>query len=439
MMITHILILLLSVAKTAAHAGHEHVFTGESYCHGAIIPGVWTADNTFLFADWNDATVYEYRTRDRGYTAIHQFEQGKPLAIAELDGNVLLLNDDMTIYTNFLNNLQNTDLVANGIYQCLGNRIRTSETHLYTMSAATGTICQFDLAANTLTLVHEYTSPWPAHMLWPDDGVAYIAFDLIHENNTVVGFAYYWNRDPKVITTVGLAYNNGTRKDLFPDGIYHAQPNHNKQHGGGDVLVRDHLVYVFTGEGDNPDIPPPHPQDPTNLNGKVITVPLDAHNAPEHTITAVGLRHPWSVAVDPHSGNIFVGDVGRNLYEEITLLPPDSYQTGRINFGWPGAFLPRLRRESSSTKVTNIPYPCPIALAQSGCAIGSQSSRPTSQSPHTHNASTPPTTSSSNPSSQASTHAIYATDRRDSTLHKTSPYPSQCLPASPSPSSPSLP
>lgn len=47
---------------------------------------------------------------------------------------------------------------------------------------------------------------------------------------------------------------------------------------------------------------------------------------------ARGLRNPWRMAVDPVSGNIFVGDVGDRSWEEIDMIP---FGYGGSNFGWP--------------------------------------------------------------------------------------------------------
>jgi hypothetical protein len=46
----------------------------------------------------------------------------------------------------------------------------------------------------------------------------------------------------------------------------------------------------------------------------------------------LGLRNPWRYSFDRGTGDLFIGDVGQNAYEEISYLPAGS--PGGANFGW---------------------------------------------------------------------------------------------------------
>jgi mono/diheme cytochrome c family protein len=73
-------------------------------------------------------------------------------------------------------------------------------------------------------------------------------------------------------------------------------------------------------------IPPDNPflGATTNANGSAVdTVHLRAE------FYAIGMRHPWRFSVDPVTGEIWVGIVGQDLYEEIDLLKKGG------NYGWP--------------------------------------------------------------------------------------------------------
>jgi glucose/arabinose dehydrogenase len=48
-------------------------------------------------------------------------------------------------------------------------------------------------------------------------------------------------------------------------------------------------------------------------------------------IWAVGLRNAWRFSVDPKTGDLWVGDVGQNRFEEIDRLPVG---VGGLNLGW---------------------------------------------------------------------------------------------------------
>lgn len=85
--------------------------------------------------------------------------------------------------------------------------------------------------------------------------------------------------------------------------------------------------------------------DPTGLNGSLIRIDPESGeglpgnpmygslDANERRIVAYGFRNPFRFAIDPASGEIFVGNVGWGTYEEIdrfTTTASDAY-----NSGWP--------------------------------------------------------------------------------------------------------
>ncbi|WP_344691518.1 PA14 domain-containing protein [Blastococcus jejuensis] len=87
------------------------------------------------------------------------------------------------------------------------------------------------------------------------------------------------------------------------------------------------------------------PADPVTLDGTVIRVSPDtgaalpdnpnvgATNANAQRIVAYGLRNPFRITTRPGTGEIWLGDVGWNTWEEINRIADP---TARVtNFGWP--------------------------------------------------------------------------------------------------------
>jgi glucose/arabinose dehydrogenase len=84
--------------------------------------------------------------------------------------------------------------------------------------------------------------------------------------------------------------------------------------------------------------------DTTGLGGTLIRIDRDGNPAPGNPffdsgtdanarrIVAAGLRNPFRFAFRPDSSELWIGDVGWNMFEELNLLP--SATTYR-NFGWP--------------------------------------------------------------------------------------------------------
>lgn len=114
-------------------------------------------------------------------------------------------------------------------------------------------------------------------------------------------------------------------------------PNHN---GGGLDFGPDGYLYAGLGDGGAAGDPLGNAQNTNTLLGSILRLDVDsaepyaipADNPFGNEIWAYGLRNPWRIAFDPVSGDLFIGDVGQNQWEEIDHLPAGS--PGGVNFGW---------------------------------------------------------------------------------------------------------
>jgi glucose/arabinose dehydrogenase len=114
---------------------------------------------------------------------------------------------------------------------------------------------------------------------------------------------------------------------------------------GGDLgFGPDGYLYVGFGQGRHPA----SAQDLGALTGKILRIdprplPRAPYGVPADNpfvtlpgarpeIFAYGLRMPWRFSFDPQSGDLIVGEVGEERFEEIDVLaPPDA----GANLGWP--------------------------------------------------------------------------------------------------------
>ena len=126
-----------------------------------------------------------------------------------------------------------------------------------------------------------------------------------------------------------------------------AQPYNN--HNGGDLdFGPDGLLYIGFGDGGSADDPQNHAQDLTDALGDMIRIDVSDPDTtwtippgnPFATVTndtlpeiwASGLRNPWRWGFDALTGDLWIGDVGQNAYEEVDFWPAGD--NSGANFGW---------------------------------------------------------------------------------------------------------
>ncbi|MBI4512022.1 MAG: PQQ-dependent sugar dehydrogenase [Deltaproteobacteria bacterium] len=115
------------------------------------------------------------------------------------------------------------------------------------------------------------------------------------------------------------------REILFVDQPY---ANHN---GGHLAFGPDGKLYVGLGDGGSGGDPKGNAQNRASLLGKMLRIDVDVR-APRPEIIQVGLRNPWRYAFDRKTGDLYIADVGQELYEEINFLP--ARRIAGHNFGW---------------------------------------------------------------------------------------------------------
>ena len=128
-----------------------------------------------------------------------------------------------------------------------------------------------------------------------------------------------------------------------------AQPfaNHN---GGQLVFGPDGYLYIGMGDGGyngTTGDPFSNAQNKLSLLGKLLRIDVESgaspyavppsnpfygntNYAPE--IWALGLRNPWRFSFDRGTGDLYIGDVGHFVYEEVDFQPAGS--AGGQNYGW---------------------------------------------------------------------------------------------------------
>ena len=125
--------------------------------------------------------------------------------------------------------------------------------------------------------------------------------------------------------------------------IYQPYVNHN----GGDVnFGPDGYLYMGLGDGGSAGDPGNRAQNLMVYLGKLLRIDVDHGNPyaipPANPfygslsalgeIWAFGLRNPWRFSFDRLTGDLWIGDVGQDTWEEIDYQPADD--PGGENYGW---------------------------------------------------------------------------------------------------------
>jgi glucose/arabinose dehydrogenase len=120
-----------------------------------------------------------------------------------------------------------------------------------------------------------------------------------------------------------------------------AIPDYAGNHNGGMIeFGADRDLYIGTGDGGGAADPRRNAQNPSALLGKILRIDVD-HGAPYaipadnpfgNEVFMLGLRNPWRWSFDRATGDMWIGDVGQAVTEEIDYVPAGT-QLG-ANFGW---------------------------------------------------------------------------------------------------------
>lgn len=181
----------------------------------------------------------------------------------------------------------------------------------------------------------------------PDErGLLGMAFDPNYSNNGFFYVSYVDTENYSVVSRFKVS-NNKLKADINSEKklFYFKQPFNNHNGGHLEFSPVDNYLYISFGDGGKFGDPFNNAQNKGNYFGKILRIDTNSENGynippdnpfygskyEKEEIWAYGLRNPWRFSFDAMNGNMFIGDVGQDSWEEINYLEFDS---AGLNFGW---------------------------------------------------------------------------------------------------------
>ncbi len=180
-------------------------------------------------------------------------------------------------------------------------------------------------------------------------GLLSLAFHPLYATNGRF-YVYFTNPSGDIrIVRYNVSTNPDSADESTADTVLKVAHPVNANHNGGQLQFGpDGKLYAGTGDGGGAGDTAGNAQNKHVLLGKLLrfnvdgasgyTIPTDnpfatdTSAAPE--IWSYGLRNPWRFSFDRINGDLYIGDVGQNAWEEVDVSST-AVQAGRgANFGW---------------------------------------------------------------------------------------------------------
>jgi glucose/arabinose dehydrogenase len=178
-------------------------------------------------------------------------------------------------------------------------------------------------------------------------GLLSVAFHPQYRDNGIF-FVYYTNRNGDNNLARYKVTSDPDRADAASGTILLTIPHPTfSNHNGGQLQFGpDGFLYIGTGDGGSGGDPNNNAQNLNQLLGKILRIDVD-HGSPyaipssnpfatrpgaRGEIWAYGVRNPWRFSFDRATGDLWIGDVGQDAFEEVDFQPATSI--GGENYGW---------------------------------------------------------------------------------------------------------
>jgi quinoprotein glucose dehydrogenase len=193
-----------------------------------------------------------------------------------------------------------------------------------------------------------------AHPGFKTNGLIYVYYSQLNTNHA----ALYPRR--AVISEFKASADDPLRADPNSERVLLDVPEPSGGDQGGEICFGpDGFLYIGLGDGESGNDPACNGQNTSSLLSKILRIDVNGRSQAGHgkpprllpyaipadnpfagepdlngagarrEIFALGLREPWRFSFDRETGDLWTGDVGQDLWEEVDLVVKGG------NYGWP--------------------------------------------------------------------------------------------------------
>ena len=182
-----------------------------------------------------------------------------------------------------------------------------------------------------------------------EQGLLSVAFPPDYAKKQYFYINYTNIEDNTVVARYGLTSDPNVADPDSAETILRIDQPTTFHNGGHMAFGPDGYLYIGVGDGHGDKTAVGEvPQLPSSLLGKMLRINVESGVFPyaipddnpfaqtagyRGEIWALGLRNPWGFSFDSQTGDLYIGDVGRDRFEEINYQPASS--RGGENYGWP--------------------------------------------------------------------------------------------------------
>jgi glucose/arabinose dehydrogenase len=178
-----------------------------------------------------------------------------------------------------------------------------------------------------------------------EQGLLGLAFHPQYEENGIFFVNYSATNGDTIISRFLVSADPNLADSTSEEIVLRVSQPYSNHNGGHLEFGPDGYLYIGMGDGGSAGDPQNNGQSLDSLLGAMLRIDIDsaqpyaipsdnpyANGGGLPEIWASGLRNPWRFSFDALNGDMYIGDVGQNIWEEIDFLAGSS-QSG-ANFGW---------------------------------------------------------------------------------------------------------